>query len=188
MESHNSYQESKLIRSFIEQVNRVGYESISVKSLTNAAGVNRTQFYQFFSGKADLAEYICSTYLDRFNKLLAESIKYTNRAELRYRLGKAFDDMKLHASMIRALWAIEDRNFSPYLIMQNGMRGTILSCVSSSYQAETMHLQMFSSTFAASAMATIRLFLDNECRDQDLIIEDICTCVLDGMDKLLSSS
>lgn len=187
MESHNSYQESKLIKSFIEQVNKVGYESISVKSLTDAAGVNRTQFYQFFSGKTDLAEYICFTYLDRFNELLAESMKYNSRAELRHRLNNAFDDMKQHASTIRALWAIEDRNFSPYLIMQEGMKETILSYISRLYRTDSIHLKIFSSTFAASAMATIHIFLDNGCRDQDLIIEDICTCILDGMDKLVSA-
>lgn len=184
MKEHSSYQELKIIRTFIDQVNTASYSDITVKSLTKAAGVNRTQFYQFFSDKSDLAEFICYSFLDEFNSDLRATFNYRNHRELLANLMNAFNHLSDSAETLRALWAINDKSFSPYLIMQESMEDTILECLIPDAAHDSLNKRMLAATFSASAMATIRIYFDNGLREREQIVNNICACLLDGMETL----
>lgn len=185
MDERISYQEQQLKKHFIRQVTEIGYPAVSVKSLTDAAGISRTSFYLFFSGKAELAEYVCSSYLESFNEYLAESMSRFYLPDFKERVMHAFDDTRKNADVIKSLWAINEEGFSPYLLMQESMTRTILRQVSKTSRANPREQQFFAMTFSASAMATVKHFISNDCRDQEAIVDDICTCCFDGLGKLL---
>lgn len=179
------YQEQQLKKHFIEQVIRLGYPAVSVRSLTDAAGISRTSFYLFFSGKAELAEYVCSSYLETFNYYLAESISRFFLPDFKECIMRAFDDIRENADVIRCLWAIGEKSFSPYLLMQESMTNTILRHISKTSKEDHKEQQFFAMTFSAAAMATIKHFISNDCQDQEQIVNAICTCCFDGLEKLL---
>jgi len=181
MRERSDYQVHNLSKCFIDLVNSIGYEKVNVKLLTEAAGINRTTFYQFFSGKAELAEYICYTYLDKHNEILAESVCGKDRDSMLRMLDRAFDYIEKNAGAIRMLWQIQEPTFSPYVVMQQSMSDTVIRVLSPRSSADQLSLKLLADSFAASAMATIRIFIDNDCRDKNLITEGICCCCYDGM-------
>ncbi len=181
---HHTQQEQSIINTFIRLVNTMGYEKVNIKLLTGEAGVNRTTFYEYFSSKSELAEYICYSYLDLHNELLVRSVTRSSRADVRAGFMRAFDYTKQNADTIRALWAIREPSFSPYLIMQNGMRDAILKTLNVT-TAERGAAEFFAAGFAAAAMATTRLFLDDDCQGQDDIVDMITQCCFDGMFSVL---
>ena len=186
MADYSEYCEQRLKQYFIEQILSVGYAKISITSLTAAAKINRTAFYQYYSSKADLAEHICSSFLDEFNRILAMSVPpLSGREELRGRVIVAFEHVRSEADTIRALWAINEPAFSPYLLMQQSMKDTVLSCISASSASPSLEQEMFAANFAASSMATIRYFLKHDCKNIERIADNVCTCIFEGESKLI---
>lgn len=185
LSERTSYQEQQLKKYFIEQVIQLGYPAVSVKSLTDAAGISRTSFYLFFSGKAELAEYVCCSYLETLNHHLAESMSYFFLPDFKECVMRSFDDIRKNADVIRCLWAINGESFSPYLLMQESMTNTIMRHISKTSKADRREQQFFAMTFSAAAMSTIKLFISNDCQEQEQIVNAICTCCFDGLKKLL---
>lgn len=188
MKERVSYQEQQLRKHFIEQVLRVGYPSVTVSSLTDAAGISRTSFYLFFSGKAELAEYVCYSYLETFNYYLSKCMTHFYLPDVREHLMKAFDDMRRNADTIRSLWAINEESFSPYLLMQESITDVILRHIGKISKADDKDQKFFAMTFSASAMATIKFFLSDDCQDQSRVVDHICTCCFYGQEKILHGS
>ena len=185
MKEHISYQEKELCKCFIRLVNEVGYSKINISLLTRETGINRTTFYLYFSDKSELAEYICYTFLDEYYQILARSLSLHDRGKMYSTIMEAFDNNRKNAETIRALWSIHEAGFAPYLIMQKGMCDTIIRSLSDDQGLDPLNIEFFAESFSASAMATARMFIRNGCRDQEQIVNNICTACYEGMSAVL---
>jgi hypothetical protein len=69
--------------------------------------------------------------------------------------------------------------------MQKGMCDTIIRSLSDDQGLDPLNIEFFAESFSASAMATTRMFIRNGCRDQEQIVNNICTACYEGMSAVL---
>lgn len=65
------------------------------------------------------------------------------------------------------------------------MCDTIIRSFSGDQGLDPLNIELFAESFAASAMATTRMFIRNGCRNQEQIVDNICTACYKGMSAVL---
>lgn len=181
----NSEYTSLAIRQcFVRLLQEKDYDDITVKDISEEAGINRTTFYLFYDSKSALARETCSAFMDGFTSRMTPQIHHSS-PEL---LTESFDYVYQNKEVIQSLWRIHDSSFSPYLIMQRSFVEKLrLKFTDDADAPLTADEDYYCELFAACAMATIRWWLEQKKYISSKKITDyVFTCVHQGLNALLS--
>ena len=178
--------EQRIISAFIHQLNEVGYKKITVTSLTKEAKVNRTTFYLYYDSIEGLAHYLCEDYfVYHFENYQTIDIKEEAHIKNVY---ESYRFIAQYKDAILALLSIKEKDFSPYLIMQNGyyqhMKKFLLSTQKEG-KPSTEKIELFSRLHAGCCVTTMQYFLEENCMNIDEIDNSVMTSLHHGMIKLL---
>lgn len=179
----------QLVKSFIVLLLEKNYSKISTKEIAEAANFSRTSFYLFFESKDDIAEYICSTFLNEYTDIMIKSFNAENSNETKLLIKKAFQFIDKNKNTILGLWSIKETEFSPYLIMQESIETSIKDCLKLKNQkisTNTEIIDFYSKLYAANAMATVKWWLESkEQHTYDYIAKVILDCCNKGLNSLI---
>ncbi len=179
----------QLVKSFIALLLENDYSKISIKEISKSANFNRTSFYLFFESKDDLAEYICSTFLDEYTDIMIKSFNAEKSDEVELLIKKAFQFIDRNKTTILGLWSVKETEFSPYLIMQESIETSVRECLKSKNKNTSTNVKsidFYSKLYAANAMATVKWWLESkEQHTYDYISKVILDCCNEGLNSLL---
>lgn len=180
----SEYTSHQIRQGFLQLLQKKDYDSITVKDISEEAGINRTTFYLFYDSKSALAKETCAIFLNGFTERMTPQLYKSSPALLT----ESFDYVYQNKEVILSLWKIQDASFSPYLIMQNAFVEKLrLKFTDDADGALTADQDYYCELFAACAMATIRWWLEQEeYIPSEKITEYVFTCVHQGLNALLA--
>ncbi|MGC6173706.1 hypothetical protein [Lacrimispora sp. 38-1] len=177
---------NKLHTAFIFLLGQQDYNSITIKQITKAAGMNRTTYYLFYNNKLELARDICNTFLDDYIEIFMKSFGGYD-INTKVLIKDAFYNLRKNKKMLLGLWSIQESSFSPYVQMQESIKNSIYDYL------VNHHIKMlyegselfFAELYAANVMATVKWWITNEDYSFESIYQTIYVCTEKGVLQLL---
>lgn len=187
--SVESHKELKLRNTFISLLSEKEYSTITIKELASAAGINRTSFYLFYESKEELAKETCASFLDEYSQMLADSFTLFPNDNTDKQIQAAFCYLDSKRDEILGLWSIQERSFSPYLMMQKTIEDSVFQALQR--QKSALHQEeannFYAKMYAANAITTVKWWLENgQNYSYAYISKSIIDCCMKGLNSLLS--
>lgn len=172
----------------IQLLQNKDYEKITVAEIAKKAEINRTTFYLFYSSKEELIYSICDTFLDEYIETFMESLYMNNSENEKEIYLRAFQSLKKHSKVLKAIWSIHFEEFDPYSIMELSITKTVYQFL----QKKNIEIkgkgsrEFFSQLYAANVMATVKWWIYNhDDYDANFVYDVIKHCQDQGIFKLL---
>jgi len=127
---------------FIRLLSEKEFEDITVQELIDRAVINRSTFYKHFRDKYDLAESMCSEFMDQYRCILEERASTLNPGNLFLGVDKLFEKLTVHRETILALSKIHTERVHVFDDMQDLLRSIARDIISKLTGKEASEYQL----------------------------------------------
>jgi AcrR family transcriptional regulator len=156
----------------IDLIDEKGFESISIKDITDRANINRGTFYLHYHDKFDLLDQTENEIIERMKEILLSEgswgfEEYINSGEPMPVIVSLFNYIKSHARLMRAILGLKaNPNFQGRLKKAIESNLNYLGVFGNNNQsALTVPGEYLVSYVAAAHLGVVQIWLENNCRE-----------------------
>ena len=175
-----------LKRAMLNLLTEKAFSEISISDITEAANLNRTTFYLFFSSKKELLLSISEDMLFESEKYLQDFFDATSNNQRKEIILQIYEYNTKKLEDYKIMFEIDENFLCFFAAYEESIKKICLREIDHRYpNVKSLNRKLFSEWFTASLISTFRLFIREGVEEHDALADLILTCLDKGFNQIL---